>query len=361
MDTAVELNILVIDDDLGDRKNLRRAIKRSALKASTFEADGIHAALAVLQNERIDCIFIDYNMPLFDGLEGIVHLKKHAPNIPLVMVTGQGDELLATKAIQRGASDYIPKRLVGPDTVEKVTVHVMEIAALERRIREQQDAVANFSRMLAHDLKAPVRHIRIVGETMAQAIAAAEIDRVGELFVMMQKMVDRIGLLVTTLDEYNRSLSPNVVFDTIKLQPVLEGALENLQLEIDAAGARITHDTLPDVHGNEALLTQLFQNLIGNAVKFCKREAPHVHITAREGDAAVQVSVTDNGIGIAENALNTVFEPFRRLNPVGEFAGTGLGLATCRKILDRHGGDIWCESAPGEGSTFHFTLKRPAA
>ncbi len=359
MNARGTLNILIIDDDMGDRKSISRSLKRSSLHCEIFEAEGIPTALSVLAQTAVDCIFIDYNMPLFNGLEGIAHLKESAPHVPIVMVTGQGDELLATRAIKRGAADYLPKRLVSSNTVETAVNHVLEVAALERKLHEQQVALATFSRMLAHDLKAPVRHIRIVGETMAQAIEAADVARAGELSPVLQKMVDRICVLLNTLEEYNKSLTPNVAFDAIELKSVVDGAIENLKLEVAAAGAAITCDELPVVVGNEALLIQLFQNLIGNAVKFSRQGMPNIHIGTIEGEGAHEIVVRDNGIGIEQKFLDVVFEPFRRLNPVGEFDGSGLGLATCHKIVERHGGQIWCESVPGEGSTFRFTLSRP--
>ncbi len=360
MNAADTLNILIIDDDTGDRKNISRSLKRSGLHCEIFEAEGIPTALQALSQVAFDCIFIDYNMPLFNGLEGIAHLKKFAPHVPIVMVTGQGDELLAKRAIKRGAADYLPKRLVSSDTVETAVNHVLEVAALECKLQEQRAALATFSRMLSHDLKAPVRHIRIVGETMGRAIEAADLARAGELYPALQKMVGRISALVNTLDEYNKSLTPNVAFDAVDLKPVVDGAIENLQLEIEAAGASITCDELPVVVGNEAMLIQLFQNLIGNAVKFSRQGTPNVHIGATEGEGVYEVFVRDNGIGIEQKFLDAIFQPFKRLNPIGEFDGTGLGLATCYKVIERHGGKIWCESTPGEGSTFHFTLGRPA-
>lgn len=359
MDATPGLGILIIDDDLGDRKSLRRALGKCGLDCIVFEAEGIPEALDLLEENSVDCIFVDYNMPLLDGLEGIEQLKKRGPDIPVVMVTGQGDELLATRAIKSGAEDYIPKRLVAPATVRRIIEYVMEIAGLQRKLREQQEALSSFSRMLAHDLKAPVRHVRIVGETLEDALEKRNFDRALELHHMMGKMVDRIGLLVSTLDEYNKSLSPNVTFEPLALQKALDGALQNVQLEIEQAHACVKNETLPSVWGNEALLTQLFQNLISNAVKFCREGNPEVHIRAVEENGGYRISVKDNGIGIDAKHAHVVFEPFKRLNPVGEFVGTGLGLATCRKIVDRHGGKIWMESAPGDGATFHFTLKRP--
>ncbi|MCO6188300.1 hybrid sensor histidine kinase/response regulator [Rhizobium sp. L1K21] len=360
MDAGARLGILIIDDDMGDRKSLRRALAKSGLECAVHEAEGVSEALSAIGENQVDCIFLDYDMPLLDGLEGIENLKAKAPEARIIMVTGQGDELLATRAMKSGADEYIPKRFVSVETVRKAVTHVMEIAHLERQIREQQEALSSFSRMLAHDLKAPVRHVRIVGEGLVQALEEKDVERAQQLFGMMGKMVDRIGLLVSTLDEYNKSLSPNVSFGETDLSAACDAALENLRIELDQAGAEVKRADLPLAWGNEALLIQLFQNLVGNAIKFCRGETPQVSIHATEENGVFTVSVKDNGIGIDPKHASLIFEPFKRLNPIGEFVGTGLGLATCKKIVDRHGGEIWVESTLGKGATFCFTLKTPS-
>jgi signal transduction histidine kinase len=114
--------------------------------------------------------------------------------------------------------------------------------------------------------------------------------------------------------------------------------------------------------GNEALLMQLLQNIVGNGLKYCKAERPVIHIGARKRDDGLwQFSVADNGIGIPAEYHETIFQAFKRLHGVEEYEGTGLGLATCKKIVERHGGRIWCESEQGQGTTFHFTLEGAAA
>ena len=118
---------------------------------------------------------------------------------------------------------------------------------------------------------------------------------------------------------------------------------------------------MPDLTGNSVLLTQLLQNLIGNSVKFCKA-APVIHVSAvRSGDDAWLFSVKDNGIGIPQTQLASVFQPFTRLHRRDGYPGTGLGLATCKRIVERHQGRIWCESAEGRGSTFFFTMPMSGA
>jgi light-regulated signal transduction histidine kinase (bacteriophytochrome) len=136
----------------------------------------------------------------------------------------------------------------------------------------------------------------------------------------------------------------------------LEQALANLRASIEATGATITHDALPTVRADASQLVQLFQNLVGNALKFKGEDPPRIHVGAQEQDGEVLLSVRDNGIGIDPQYFERIFVIFQRLHSKADYDGTGIGLAICKKIVDRHGGRIWVESQAGQGSTFYCTL-----
>ena len=140
-------------------------------------------------------------------------------------------------------------------------------------------------------------------------------------------------------------------------EDALQQALVNLRGAIEESGALVTHDPLPAVLADEMQLIQLFQNLIGNAIKYQSPGVPRVHIfAARVSGKKWNFSVKDNGLGIDPQYFERIFGMFQRLHKRDEFAGTGIGLAICKKIVERHGGRIWVESQPGEGSTFRFAL-----
>jgi light-regulated signal transduction histidine kinase (bacteriophytochrome) len=140
-------------------------------------------------------------------------------------------------------------------------------------------------------------------------------------------------------------------------EDALQQALVNLRGSIEGSGAQVTHDLLPAVLADEMQLTQLFQNLVGNAIKYQKSGVPRVHVTATmNGDKKWTFAVKDNGLGIDPQYFERIFGMFQRLHKREEFAGTGIGLAICKKIAERHGGNISVESSPGHGSTFRFAL-----
>ena len=169
----------------------------------------------------------------------------------------------------------------------------------------------------------------------------------------MQEMVDAVL-------GYARVDTRGAEFASVDLATILGRVLEELSEAIDASGAVITHDELPTVVADGAQLHQLLHNLLSNAIKFVGDRDPRIHISAVEDDAEWTVSVRDNGIGMEADSVDRIFVMFQRLHTHEEYPGTGIGLAICKRIVDRHGGRIWVDSQPHRGSTFVFTLpKRP--
>jgi len=139
---------------------------------------------------------------------------------------------------------------------------------------------------------------------------------------------------------------------------VLKRALANLRAALEESGAAVTSDLLPEVAADETQLTQLLQNLIGNALKFRGEAQPRIHVSCASSESEWEIAVRDNGIGIEPQYFERIFMVFQRLHDKSQYPGTGIGLAICKKVVDRHGGRIWVESAPGQGSCFHFTLPK---
>jgi light-regulated signal transduction histidine kinase (bacteriophytochrome) len=162
--------------------------------------------------------------------------------------------------------------------------------------------------------------------------------------------------LLENILELSRLNTTTMHWERVDLLCPLKRALSAMSVPIQSTNATITHDPLPTVWGDQALLTQLYQSLLSNALKFCTETSPAIHLTAMLQEQQVVLGIQDNGIGIKPEYHEHIFRPFKRLHGRGEYAGNGIGLAICRKIVERHGGHIWVESDSGEGAHFKFTL-----
>jgi len=170
---------------------------------------------------------------------------------------------------------------------------------------------------------------------------------------------NRMQRLIQDLLAYSRAGTNGKDLRDISSENALHGALANLRATIEESGAVVTNDSLPVIRSDDTQLTQIFQNLVGNAIKYRRTEAPRVHISVAKNDGDEWTfSVRDNGLGIAPQYFERIFVLFQRLHGRNEFAGTGIGLAICKKMLERLGGRIWVESEPEMGSTFYFALPK---
>jgi light-regulated signal transduction histidine kinase (bacteriophytochrome) len=166
----------------------------------------------------------------------------------------------------------------------------------------------------------------------------------------------RMQRLINDLLAYSRVGTRGSPFTEVDLEAVLRETLDNLQIAIEESGTEIRHDPLPVVSGDPVQLGLVFQNLLGNAVKFRGEAPPRIHIGAHREDGEWRISVGDNGIGLDERFADRIFVLFQRLHDRTAYPGTGIGLAISKRIIQRHGGRIWVESEPGRGSTFYFTI-----
>lgn len=231
--------------------------------------------------------------------------------------------------------------------------------------REQEKAVElarsntdlkAFAHIVSHDLKEPLRVITGFLALLEKRYKDKLDKNAMEYIQFTVDGAKRMDVLIKDILEYSQVGIKNKEFKPLDCIFVLNKAIFNLQVAIQESGAVVTHENLPAVMADSALLTSLFQNLLGNAIKFHGAEAPKVHISAERKEDEWVFSVRDNGIGIDPQFQEQIFAAFRRLYTRDEYPGTGIGLATCKKIVEYHGGRIWAESEPGKGSTFFFTL-----
>lgn len=229
------------------------------------------------------------------------------------------------------------------------------LAQLNRELRRSNQDLENFAHMASHDLQEPLRMITNYLALLERRYAAQLDGDAREFIGFATDGAKRMSVLIRSLLEYSRVGAHGLKLTTAAGANVVQRALENLSLAIEDRGATITVDPLPSVQGDVVLLTQLFQNLLSNALKFCTGHPPVIHIGG-QATTPPTFFVKDNGIGIAPEHFERIFQIFQRLHTRAEYEGTGIGLAVCQRIVERHGGKMWVESTVGEGTTFYFTL-----
>jgi signal transduction histidine kinase len=213
-----------------------------------------------------------------------------------------------------------------------------------------------FAYVASHDLQAPLATIASYAQLLEKRYKD-QLDSQAHKFIgNIVQGCTRMQTLIDDLLEYSRVGRSQKPFQPIDCNQVIEQAIANLQGVISDTQAVITYNELPIVTGDISQLIQLFQNLIGNAIKYRKSKSPAVCIAVCKQENNWLFSVSDNGIGIAAQHQERIFQIFQRLHTQKEYSGTGIGLAICQKIVERHGGSIWVESEPGQGSIFHFTI-----
>ena len=239
------------------------------------------------------------------------------------------------------------------DTVEADRILQEQAAELTRSNAELEQ----FAYIASHDLQEPLRvisgYVNLLEERYGDRI-----DHDGREFIEYTvDAVHRMRNLINDLLEYSRVESDGNPFEQVDCNSALSDALADLGVSIEETSAEVTHDQLPEFEGDPVQISQLLENLIANAIKFRKDdEAPRIHVSCQRNDSNWHLTVSDNGIGIRPRYQDRIFGMFKRAHKRSKYPGTGIGLAMCSKIVERHGGTIWVESEVGEGSTFHFTI-----
>ncbi len=234
--------------------------------------------------------------------------------------------------------------------------------ALQQRTQELERSnreLESFAYAASHDLQEPLRMVTSFVQLLAQRYKGKLDEDADKYIGILSEGTGRMSRMISDLLEYSRIQTKGVPFDRVDLNIVFHDTLANLEVTLKEASATITSDNLPVVEGDAIQLGQVFQNLIGNAIKYRKdTEPPVIHVgTMPQKDHEWHLFVRDNGIGIDPKFFDKLFVIFHRLHPRGKYPGTGVGLAVCKKIIERHKGRIWIESEPNKGTTFHFTIR----
>jgi two-component system NtrC family sensor kinase len=411
--------ILVIDDNRAIHEDFRKilctskgAAKLGDLESALFEEDesgvrqggfeldsadqgqaGWELVKKAVQEERPFAVaFVDMRMPPgWDGVETIEHIWQTDPDVQIVICTAYSDHswedvirrlanmeklLILRKPfdnieVQQLAAALSQKwnlakeaRELLNDLEQRVRLRTAQLWEKNEELVRSNQELQQFAQIASHDLQEPLRKIQTFGDRLRTKCADG-LDDVGKDYLSrMQGAAERMQTLIQDLLSYARVTSKGQPFGPIDLQEIAEGVLSDLEMRLETTGGRVDVGKLPRIEGDGLQMRQLFQNLIGNALKYHKPEVPPiVSVSAQPiegpdsgGDPCWKIVVQDNGIGFEEEYEERIFAMFQRLHGRGEYEGTGVGLSICRKIVERHGGTITAKGIPGEGSTFTITF-----
>ncbi|RMG09206.1 MAG: hybrid sensor histidine kinase/response regulator [Cyanobacteria bacterium J055] len=374
----VKASVLVVDDK---PDNLR--LLSTILTDQGYEVRQALSGRMALTAARIrppDLVLLDVKMPDLNGYQVCEQLKadEQTRHIPVIFLSALDRSPDKIKGFSSGGADYITKPFQESEVVVRVEHH-LEIARLQARLERQnaqrqqeiRDRIAmerellrsnkdleQFAHAVSHDLQQPLQSILGFSKILSLQYSQLSEAEVGKYLWRIVQAGERMQQLIEDLLAYSQ-VDVSRSLEVVNCDRVVAEALDNLQAAISQTGARIAISPLPTIKGKSAQLIQVFQNLIGNALKFTRPDVPpDIDISVELGEGEWVFRVRDNGIGIDPQHYDRLFQLFQRLHLSDRYPGTGIGLATCKKIVESHGGRIWVESKPGWGTTFFFSLPK---
>lgn len=396
-------DILIVDDEPNNLRLLSNLLKKHGYKVRAVLSGEM--ALSAAKSTPPDLILLDIMMPDMDGYQ-VCHQLKHDSDtcqIPVIFVSAKDQGFDKVKAFAVGGVDYITKPFQVEEVFARMECHlklndlqkkleqqnyqlqaeICQRLSAEQALKEQNEQLrqeierrqitelalqkANqklarsnadleqFAGIASHDLRSPLSTINGYAQLLQMCGKEQLDDKCKDFVKEILKLCNRMNLLIGELLSYARLNQVQEPLQLISCDRLVQQALENLATEIYQYQAQVTYDPLPTIIGSESQFVQLFQNLIGNAIQYRREESPRIHLSAVLQENHYLFSIQDNGIGIDPQYSEYIFQIFKRLH-AQDYPGTGIGLATCRKIVERHGGSIWIKSQVDQGSTFYFTV-----
>lgn len=345
-------------DDYGPGRYARTRVLQQAGYTVREAATGKEALeMAVMHSPPL--ILLDVNLPDIDGFEVCRLMRQDPRTLSSTIVHISASNVQAKDQIaglDGGADSYLVEP-IEPAVLIATVKAFFRARQAEDALRRSNEELERFAYRVAHDLTEPLRTVTAHTQMLERHLGAHTDEKVLDSMHFVVEAANRMKLFIDGLLGFSRVTHEGVQVTEVDFEALLAVAIADLASSIQSSGAQITHDPLPRTVAGLGF-EQVFQNLIGNSIKY-RREGvvPEIHISAKpEGDSWI-FSVSDNGIGIEPRYQSDVFQPFRRLHG-RNIPGSGIGLATCKKIVEAHGGAIWVESEFGLGSTFNFRLPR---
>jgi signal transduction histidine kinase len=363
-----QLRVLHVEDNQLDAELVAQALRRGGFSTSIVVVQGALEFERQLRSHRPDIVLADYNLPQWKGMEALDILEREGLEIPLILVSGALGDVTAVECIKRGATDYVLKDGLArlPQAVQRA-LHEKRLfrlrrqaeEALARKVEELARSNADleqFAYIASHDLQEPLRMVAAYTQLLGERYRG-KLDENADKFIGYA--IDgavRMQTLIQDLLAFSRVGRKGSTSGHIDCNATVADAIAGVGAAIEESHAVVTYAALPIVWSDRSQMTQLFQNLIGNAIKFRGQEAPKISVQAEKAGEQWLFRVSDNGISIATEHAENIFTVFQRLHTRTEYPGNGIGLAICKKIVEHCGGKIWVESEDGHGATFKFTL-----
>lgn len=363
-----QLKILIVDDDQADRNNVRRLLKRAGLETEITEAADYEEAKEKMSNNLFDCVLIDYLLPDRDGLTLVREIRQQGVKIPLIILTGHGDEEIAVDMMKAGASDYLSKFRLTPSRLNQAMQNALRIYEAEQEAaiaKQEKEHLAkqkeDFIARMTHDLRTPLVSANHILELFKEGLygeITPEMSRVIQVIIRSNKnLLEMVSNLLEVYFHENGEKKLN--FTKFKIIDLLEEVFQELAPLAREKGLELSLNAENTgeifLNGDVLELRRVFTNLISNGIKFTEQGYVKIHlIPATEEDAFVTIVIEDTGIGIAAEELPQIFD--RLYSGSVETSTSGLGLYLSRRIIDAHGGTISVTSELERGSSFSVRL-----
>ncbi len=367
-----KLRALLVEDNALDAELVLRELRKESFDVDALivqDEEGFAKALSVHSPE---VVLADYNLPNWTGMEALNVLRRQNLDIPMILVSGALGDVTAVECIKQGATDYVLKDGLArlPEVIRRALHEKYERGLrhqAEKDLAKKVDELARsnadleqFAYVASHDLQEPLRMVAAYTQLLSERYKGKLDENADKFIGYASEGALRMQVLIQDLLAFSRVGRKEGACESVDCNAVMDEVRQTLAPAIEESSAAISHGELPAVWANRTQMAQVFQNLIGNAIKFRKEEAPVISVRAEKQDHDWLFSVTDNGIGIAPEFSENIFIVFQRLHARTEYPGNGIGLAICKKIVERSGGRIWVDSEAGCGSTFRFTLPIPS-
>ncbi len=363
-----EVRVLHVEDNELDAELVAEALRKGGFSVSVVVVQTEAEFEEQLRAHRPDVVIADYNLPQWKGMEALEVLRREGLDIPLIVVSGALGDIGAVECIKRGATDYVLKDGLArlPEAVRRALQekHVLrsrrqaeeELARKVEELGRSNAELEQFAYIASHDLQEPLRMVASYTQLLGERYRGKLGEDADKYIGYASEGAIRMQTLIQDLLAFSRVGRKGSTSRRVDCEAEIADVMMSMNLAVRESGARVTYAALPLVWADRSRMAQLFQNLIGNAIKFRGKDAPEISVRAEKAGSQWLFSVSDNGIGIAPQYAENIFVVFRRLHTRAEYPGNGIGLAICKKIVEHHGGKIWVESEAGHGSTFKFTL-----